>query len=53
MPEPFHLLLSEPETGDPSMVMKVVKQRFARQVRVDPGKHQFSVLGSQFSEKQN
>ena len=33
MPEHFHLLISEPETGDPSLVMKVVKQRFARLVR--------------------
>jgi putative transposase len=33
MPEHFHLLISEPEKGDPSVVMKVVKQRFARRVR--------------------
>ena len=33
MPEHIHLLISEPETGDPSVVMKVVKQRFARMVR--------------------
>ena len=33
MPEHFHLLMSEPEKGDPSVVMKVVKQRFSRQVR--------------------
>jgi putative transposase len=32
MPEHFHLLISEPEKGDPSVVMKVVKQRFARRV---------------------
>ena len=32
MPEHFHLLISEPEVGDPSVVMKVVKERFARQV---------------------
>jgi putative transposase len=32
MPEHFHLLISEPEKGDPSLVMKVVKQRFARRV---------------------
>src|SRR5690349_25095598 len=30
MPEHFHLLISEPERGDPSVVMKVVKHRFAR-----------------------
>ena len=33
MPEHFHLLISEPEKGDPSVVMKVVKQRFSRLVR--------------------
>lgn len=32
MPEHFHLLISEPEKGDPSVVMKVMKQRFARRV---------------------
>ena len=32
MPEHFHLLISEPETGTPSTVMQVVKQRFAHQV---------------------
>jgi putative transposase len=30
MPEHVHLLLSEPERGDPSMVMQAVKQGFAR-----------------------
>src|SRR5579885_341942 len=32
MPEHIHLLISEPEQGDPSVVMKVVKQGFARTV---------------------
>ena len=32
MPEHFHLLITEPEVGDPSVVMKVVKQRFARRL---------------------
>lgn len=32
MPEHFHLLISEPEIGDPSVVMKVVKERFSRQI---------------------
>ena len=32
MPEHFHLLMSEPEIGDPSMVMKVLKQRVARRL---------------------
>ena len=37
MPEHFHLLMSEPEKGDPSLVMKVVKQRFARLVNQEMG----------------
>jgi putative transposase len=32
MAEHIHLLISEPEKGDPSVVMKVVKQEFARMV---------------------
>ena len=32
MPEHFHLLISEPERGDPSVVMKVVKERYSRKV---------------------
>ena len=32
MPEHFHLLMSEPETGTPSTVMQVLKQRFGHQV---------------------
>jgi len=32
MPEHFHLLITEPEVGDPSVVMKVVKERFTRQL---------------------
>lgn len=33
MPEHFHLLVAEPEAGDPSVVMKVLKQRFSRQLK--------------------
>ena len=33
MPEHFHLLISEPEQGNPSGVIMVVKQRFSRLVR--------------------
>jgi putative transposase len=33
MPEHFHVLISEPEKADLSVVMKVVKQRFSRRVR--------------------
>jgi putative transposase len=32
MPEHFHLLISEPEKGNPSTVMQVLKQRFARRL---------------------
>ena len=32
MPEHVHLLFSEPERGDPSLAMKVLKQSFARQL---------------------
>ena len=28
MPEHFHLLMSEPDVGDPSVVMKVIKEPF-------------------------
>ena len=33
MPEHFHLLMTEPELGDPSVVMKVLKERFTRKLR--------------------
>jgi putative transposase len=32
MPEHFHLMISEPQTGTPSTVMQVLKQRFSRQI---------------------
>ena len=32
MPEHFHLLITEPEVADPSVVMKVIKERFSRQL---------------------
>jgi len=32
MPEHCHLLITEPEVGNPSVVMKVVKERFSRRV---------------------
>jgi hypothetical protein len=43
MPEHFHLLISEPERGNPSAVMKVLKQRFARRVRKRGNGAQFSL----------
>ena len=33
MPEHVHLLISEPEVGDPSQVMQVLKQRVAKRLR--------------------
>lgn len=33
MPEHIHLLISEPEIADPSVVMKVIKQRSALMLR--------------------
>jgi putative transposase len=33
MPEHVHLLMTEPEQGDPAVVMKVIKQRFARKMK--------------------
>ncbi len=32
MPEHFHLLITEPQEGNPSTVMQVLKQRFAQRV---------------------
>ena len=32
MPDHFHLLISEPQVGDPSKVLQVFKQRFAQRV---------------------
>ena len=32
MPEHFHLLISEPQRGNPSTVMQVLKQRFAHRL---------------------
>jgi putative transposase len=32
MPEHVHLLISEPEKGNPSVVMQVLKQRFAHAI---------------------
>lgn len=35
MPEHFHMLMSEPQIGNPSTVMQVLKQRFSRQISDD------------------
>ena len=39
MPEHVHLLISEPQVGDPSSVMQVVKQRFAQRILSRPRQH--------------
>jgi putative transposase len=36
MPEHFHLLITEPEVGDPSVIMKVIKERFRKLVHRQP-----------------
>jgi REP element-mobilizing transposase RayT len=36
-PEHVHVLLSEPEKGDPSRVVQAIKQSFARHVAGGPG----------------
>ena len=36
MPEHFHLLITEPEVGNPSVVMKVIKERFTKLLRRQP-----------------
>ena len=35
MPEYFHLLMTEPELGDPSVVMKALKEGFTRKLRAN------------------
>jgi putative transposase len=48
MPEHFHLLMSEPEIGSPSLVLQVLKQRVARQVN---RKHLISTLSPKSGER--
>ncbi len=45
MPEHFHLLISEPEQGNPSIIMQVLKQRFTRKLMPTPGNSHFSAKG--------
>lgn len=37
MPEHIHLLITEPDIGDPSVVMKVLKERFSRRLHRESG----------------
>jgi len=48
MPEHFHLLMTEPEVGDPSVVMKVLKERFTRKLRAE-GKSEGAPLIASFA----
>jgi putative transposase len=41
MPEHFHLLISEPEEGDPSTVIQVLKQTVAKEALGDSQERQF------------
>jgi putative transposase len=54
MPEHVHLLFSEPERANPSVVMKVLKQSFARRVlekrRVTPDPRQSSLWDTALTE---
>jgi REP element-mobilizing transposase RayT len=43
MPEHVHLLIGEPDRADPSTVMQVLKQRFARRIR--PRRRQNIMVG--------
>jgi len=48
MPEHFHLLMSEPQLGDPSSAMQSVKQRFAQRV-VPRRRRRLPALGAERS----
>jgi putative transposase len=52
MPEHFHLLISEPATGTPSTVMRVLKQRFAHQVLKQLRQRRDSAQTRLWAEKQ-
>ena len=51
MPEHFHLLMSEPQRGDPSKVMHALKRRVAR--RLLSRRQKVSSLGQQDLERLN
>jgi putative transposase len=50
MPEHVHLLISEPDRGTPSIVMQVLKQRFARRVLVERRRRGESGQGTLWQE---
>lgn len=49
MPEHFHLLISEPEMGDPSVVMKVLKERSSRKLRALRQPHSFANCANEWA----
>ena len=49
MPEHFHVLVSEPEVGDPSVVMKVLKERSSRKLRAIRQSHSFANCASDWA----
>jgi putative transposase len=48
MPEHIHLLINEPEKGDPSEVMQAIRQGFARRVLGQRRKRQKAAQGERF-----
>ena len=53
MPEHFHLLISEPERGDPSIVMKVLKQTVSRKLLSIWGTRQVKTSASASQDQKN
>jgi putative transposase len=51
MPDHIHLLISEPEKGDPSRVMQAVKQGFSRRVLKRLRKRGLAAQGDLFPAK--
>ena len=49
MPEHFHLLIGEPEVGDPSVVMKVLKGRSSRKLRSVLQPHSFANCANEWA----
>jgi len=50
MPDHIHLLISEPERGNPSRVMQALKQGFARRVLRQMRKRRVAAQGEMFEE---
>jgi putative transposase len=50
MPEHLHLLISEPERGNPGTVVQVLKQRFARAVLREVRRNKIAEQGSLWTD---